>query len=438
MRNAIEVGASESPFGTSMSRMKHHKTQTTDLVAVQRRTLRLLFATQIISGTGVGIGGAVEALLAAELAGVRVSGLALSATVVGTALLALPATAIVRRGGRRPSLAASYVLASLGSIVIVIASIRGAIPLLFAGFFLFGGATAAGLQARYAAVELAPATLRGRHLSLIVWATTVGAIAGPNLAAFAGANLDDYGVPTLAGPFVFSALMFGLAAGVLMLLMRPDPAILARTAAQSTESAPSWEHVGMSKALRAIASDPSARLGVTAVAIGHLVMIGIMAMTPVHIRSAGHEATQTLRIVGVVLSLHIAGMYAFAPAIGWVTDRVGRRPVILAGIALLLTACALAGRAGHDSARLAIGLIVLGVGWSSTMVAGSTLLSESVPLHLRTSAQGLSDVIMGFAGASAGALSGVIVQAEGFAMLTLSAALATTPFIMLATRRIRS
>jgi MFS family permease len=417
--------------------MKDHKTETIDFVTVQRRTLRLLFATQIISGIGVGIGGSVGALLAAEMAGVSVSGLAQSATVVGTALLAWPATEIVRRGGRRPSLAASYVLAGLGSLVVVMAAIRGAIPLLFAGFFLFGGATAAGLQARYAAVDLAPATLRGRHLSLIVWATTVGAIAGPNLAAFAGAYLDDYGVPTLAGPFFFSALLFGLAATVLMLLMRPDPAILVRAGAQSTESAPR-KHVGMRAALRAVASDPSARLGVTAMAVGHLVMIGIMAMTPVHIRSAGHEATQTLRIVGVVLSLHIAGMYAFAPAIGWLTDRIGRRPVILAGIALLLTACALAGHAEHDPARLAIGLIVLGVGWSSTMVAGSTLLSESVPLHLRTSAQGLSDLIMGLAGASAGALSGVIVQAWGFAMLTLIAALATIPFMVIATRRIRS
>jgi MFS family permease len=421
-----------------MTRIKDPKTGTIDLVMAQRRTLRLLFAIQIISGIGVGIGGSVGALLVAELAGVSISGLAQSATVVGTALLALPAAEIVRRGGRRPSLAASYVVAAFGSILVVMAAIRGSVPLLFAGFFLFGGATAAGLQARYAAVDLAPATLRGRHLSMIVWATTVGSVAGPNLAAFAGAYLDDYGVPTLAGPFFFSALLFGLAALVLLLLMRPDPAILARTAVQSTQSAPSGEHAGVRAALRTVASDPSARLGVTAVAVGHLVMIGVMAMTPVHIRSAGHEAAQTLRIVGVVLSLHIAGMYAFAPAIGWVTDRVGRRPVILAGIALLLTACALAGRAGHDPARLAIGLTVLGIGWSSTMVAGSTLLSESVPLHLRTSAQGLSDLIMGLAGASAGALSGVIVQAWGFAMLTLIAALATTPFIVLATRRIRS
>ena len=132
-----------------------------------------------------------------------------------------------------------------------------------------------------------------------------------------------------------------------------------------------------------------------------------------------------------MLSFHIAGMFAFAPVVGWLTDRLGRRPIIFAGIALLLTACALAGNAGHDPTRLAAGLMVLGLGWSATMVAGSTLLSESIPVELRASAQGLSDLVMGLAGASAGAISGVIVDAWGYPTLTLLAALATAPLIVL-------
>jgi MFS family permease len=406
--------------------------ETIDLVAIQRRALRLLFATQIISGVGVAIGASVGALLTADIAGIGVSGLAQSAVVVGAALFALPATAIVHRHGRRPSLAAGYLVAAVGSIIVVIAAMRASIPLLFAGFFLFGGATAAGLQARYAAVDLAPAALRGRHLSLIVWATTLGAVAGPNLAAVAGASLDGYGVPTLAGPFFFSALLFGLVTLLLMLLLRPDPAVVARSAAGDGNVRASGDgRAGMRAALRAVVSQASARLGVSAMAVGHLVMIGVMAMTPVHIRGAGHDAAHTLRIVGVVLSFHIAGMFAFSPIIGWLTDRFGRRPIIFAGVALLLTACALAGSAGHNSARLATGLMLLGIGWSATMVAGSTLLSESVPVELRASAQGLSDLTMGLAGASAGALSGVIVHAWGYPMLTLLAALATAPLIVL-------
>jgi MFS family permease len=403
-----------------------------DVAVVQRRTLRLLFVTQIISGIGVAVGASVGALLAADIAGIGLSGVAQSAIVVGAALFALPATAIVYRHGRRPSLAAGYVVAAVGSIIVVIAAVRDSIPLLFVGFFLFGGASAAGLQARYAAVDLAPAALRGRHLSVIVWATTLGAVVGPSLAAFAGASLDGYGVPTLAGPFFFSALLFGLTTLLLILLLRPDPAVVARSAIGNPSArASDARRAGMCAALRVVVSQASARLGVSAMAIGHVVMVGVMAMTPVHIRGAGHDAAHTLRIVGVVLSFHIAGMFAFSPVVGWLTDRLGRRPVIFVGIALLLTACALAGGAGHHPARLASGLMLLGLGWSATMVAGSTLVSESVPLELRASAQGFSDLTMGLAGASAGAISGAIVDAWGYSALTLLAALATVPLIVL-------
>jgi MFS family permease len=191
----------------------------------------------------------------------------------------------------------------------------------------------------------------------------------------------------------------------------------------------------MRVALAAVVANPSARLGVIAMAVGHVVMIAVMAMTPVHIRGAGHDAAHTLRIVGIVLSVHVAGMYAFSPVIGWLTDRLGRRPIIVTGLLFLLAACALAGTAGPDSPRLAAGLMALGIGWSSTVVAGSTLLSDSITADLRPSAQGLSDLTMGLAGASAGALSGVLMQAWGYSMLALIVALTAAPFIALASRR---
>jgi MFS family permease len=362
--------------------------------------------------------------------GIGLSGVAQSANVIGSALFAVPATAIVYSRGRRPSLAAGYLVAALGALIVFLAALLRSGPLLFLGFFLFGGATAASFQARYAAVDLAPAPLRGRHLSLIVWGTTLGAVIGPSLAAAAGTAVARYGAPTIAGPFFFSALLFALATLLLFLLLRPDPAVVARELS-GTSGTPRPKGIGMRAALGVVAARVPARLGVGAMATGHLVMIGVMAMTPVHIRGAGHDATHTLRIVGIVLSLHIAGMFAFAPVMGWLTDRLGRRPVIVGGIALLLVACAVAGTAGHGSVQLAIGMMLLGLGWSATMVAGSTLLTESVPTELRASAQGLSDSIMGLAGATAGAISGLIVEAWSYPRLTVLAALATAPLVLL-------
>jgi MFS family permease len=404
-----------------------------DTARIQRRTVSLLFVTQVVGGVGVAIGISVGALLAAVMGGTGISGLASSAPVVGGALVAVPATRLIRRRGRRPGLVFGYACGALGALIVVVAAVAGSLPLLFAGLALFGGGTAANLQARYAAVDLADDARRGRQLSLVVWATTIGAVAGPNLAPLADGYAHRAGLPGYSGPFAFSALAFLVAGLVLAGGLRPDPLLVARGAGAATSPVPS---AGLREAARAVRANPAARLGMSAVAVGHVVMVGVMSMTPVHI--GDYEHGDVLRVVGVVLSLHIAGMYALSPVVGWLADRLGRRAVILGALATLLAACAVAGTAGHHTPRLSVGLALLGLGWSGTMVAGSTLLSESVGTVIRPAAQGLCDVVMGLAGALAGALSGLIVSWSGYPTLTLLAAIATVPLVALALRSVVS
>ena len=132
-----------------------------DVASIQRRTLRLLFTTQIIGGIGVTIGIAVGALLAARIAGTAVAGVAQSAGVVGAALLAVPVTRIMARHGRRPGLVLAYAVGAVGGLLVVLAAATRWVPLLFLGMLLFGGGTAANLQARYTAVDLAEPARRG-------------------------------------------------------------------------------------------------------------------------------------------------------------------------------------------------------------------------------------------------------------------------------------
>ncbi|MGC4895833.1 MFS transporter [Micromonospora sp. DT31] len=409
-----------------------------DVAAVQRRTVRLLFLTQIIGGIGVTIGISVGALLAARVAGTALAGLAQSAGVVGGALLAVPVTRLMLARGRRPGLVVAYLVGAVGGVLVVVAAVTRLVPLLFLGMLLFGGGTAANLQARYTAVDLAEPQRRGRQLSLVVWATTIGAVAAPNFAALADATTRGWGLPNLAGPFAFSSVAFALAAVLILVLLRPDPLLTARrlTAAEPAPGAAPTRvrRGGMGAAWRTVRRRPAARLGVAAVAVGHLVMVAVMSMTPVHL-GEWHSDADVLPVVGLVLSLHIAGMYALSPVTGWLTDRVGRRPVILGGVGLLLAACAVAGTAGHHTALLSVGLVLLGLGWSGTMVAGSTLLSESVPTNDRPGVQGLSDLLMGLAGAGGAAASGFVMRAVGYPTLTLLAAIAVVPLVALALRR---
>lgn len=432
----------------------------TQIGAVQRRTLRLLIATQVIGGVGVGIGISVGALLAADMGGAGISGLASSAAVIGGALLAVPATRLMRTGGRRPGLVFAYLVGVLGALVVVVGAGADLIGLVFLGTLLFGGGTAANLQARYTAVDLADPAVRGKQLSWVVWATTIGAVAGPVLAPVADRAVRGWGVREYAGPFLFSALAFGCAAALLFALLRPDPLQLARklnlealppeppppvdpSASDAAVAGPAVARPtasetdttgGLKAAWRAVRASPAARLGISAVAVGHLVMVGVMSMTPVHINEGGHDHADVLKIVSIVLSLHIVGMYALSPVMGWLVDRLGRRQVVLLGVALLVVACGVAGFAGHATVRLSIGLALLGLGWSATMVAGSTLLTESVDMVVRPAAQGLSDMAMGFAGAVAGALSGVVVAVGSYGTLALLSAMAVLPLLALALR----
>jgi MFS family permease len=400
-----------------------------NIALLQRRTLGLLCGTQVIGGMGVAIGLSVGALLAARLAGTGLSGLAQSAAVVGGALMAVPATRVMTVWGRRAGLALAYLVGGLGSVLIVVAAATTWVPLLFVGMLLFGSGTTANLQARYAAVDLAAPERRAREMSLVVWATTIGSVAAPNFASLADDATSRFGLPVLSGPFAFSAIAFALAAVILLVFLRPDPLLTARRLS-SLEAAP---RRSFRPALTAVLGLPAARLGMAASAVGHVVMVGVMSMTPVHLGTY-HGDADVLRVVGIVLSLHIAGMYALSPIVGLLADRLGRRQVILGGAGVLLAACALAGTAGHSTVRLSVGLFLVGLGWSCTMVAGSTLLSESVPDEVRPAAQGLSDLVMGLAGASAGALAGFLVELSGYATLNLLAAIATVPLIALALR----
>lgn len=408
--------------------------------AVQRRVLAVLAGTQVLVGIGVATALSVSTLIAARMSGSEtVGGLALTVSVLGAAVAALVLARVATRFGRRPALTLGFGGGAAGAAGAVAAIAVGSAPLLLGALVLVGAATAASLSARFAATDLAAPGRRARSLALVVWATTVGAVAGPNLAGPAQGLGGLTGLPPAAGPFLVCAAAFAAAAAGAWWGLRPDPLLLARArsatdrtaATDSTESSadlapPVVTGADVRAALR---SSPPAVLGITGVALGHVVMIGLMSMTPVHMDHGGAG----LELVGLVISLHVAGMYALSPVFGWLADRVGRTRV-LALAALLLTAsaavCAVA--RPHDTTLLSVGLVLLGLGWSASLIAGSTLLTESLPAPVRPRAQGMSDVTMSVCGAVGGIAAGLTVAAGSFAVLGVAAALLVAPYLLVA------
>lgn len=401
-----------------------------DLPALQRRTSAVLIGSQILGGLGVAIGIALAPILAAEVSGSEaMSGLAPTASVLGPALLSLPLAALMTSRGRRPGLVLAYLIGALGASMVVTAAVVGSFPLLLLGMACFGAGSSANLQARFAAADLAEPDRRGRAISTVIWATTIGSVLGPNIAAPAGQVFRGTSVPETAGPFAWAAAIFLLTGAVVAVLLRPDPLLTAR--ALAPQEAGAAEKRSLRAGIAAVRASPMARLALVTIAVSHTTMVSIMVMTPVHL---GHHGAD-IQLIGLVISGHIAGMYAFSPVMGWLSDRVGRLSVIGLAAGLLCFAALLAGTSGAGHGRTAAGLFVLGLGWSAGLVAGSALLTDSVPQGARAAVQGLADLTMNAAAGIGGAVAGVIVSRLSYGWLNATAACLLLPMAALALRR---
>lgn len=401
-----------------------------ELPALRRRVQATLIATQILGGLGIAIGFALAAVLARDVSGTEaLSGLASTASVAGSALVAMPLATLMASRGRRTGLVLAYLLAALGAGVVVLGAVLGNFPLLLVGLVGFGAGSSANLAARFAAADLAEPDRRARAISTVVWATTIGAVLGPNVAAPAGKSVADLGVPATAGPFVWAAGVFVLAAAVVAVLLRPDPLLTAR-ALSAAGTGEAEEGRSLRAGMDAVRKSPRARIALVTIAGSHTAMVSIMSMTPVALTRHGAD----IQLIGLVISGHITGMYAFSPLMGWLSDRLGRLSVIGLAVGLIGTAALVAGTAGPSHGRIALGLFVLGLGWSAGLVSGSALLTDSVPQAARAAVQGLSDFVMNTAAGIGGLAAGLIVSQAGYGPLNAIAACLLLPMAALALR----
>ena len=286
------------------------------------------------------------------------------------------------------------------------------------GHVLLGVGAGSSNLARYAAADLAEPAAKAKAISFIVFASTIGAVGGPTLVGFADDIGQDLGLRENVGPNGLTGLFFAAAAIVMFVALRPDPLVVIDGLRKATDV----KKTKFVATLRMLWAHPSARVALLALVTAQAVMVGVMAMTPLHMRAHGHE----VGIIGLVISAHTAGMYAFAPLAGWAADRFGRVQAISLGAAVLVAATAMTALAGEAPALLMFpGLYLLGLGWSFGMVAGSALLTESIPAEERVSAQGAADLMAAIVSGVAALASGLVLDMAGFHILSMIGILAS-------------
>ncbi len=392
-----------------------------------------LITAQLFSGAGIASGYAVGGLLAEQITGrTAMAGFAQMSVILGAGLIAYPLAALAARTGRRKALTLGFGIGTLGASVVLASVATGFLPLFMLGMMMCGSATAAGLQARYAAVDVAGPAATGRAMSLVVWATTIGSVLGPNFTG-PGAHLGEaLGMHPLAGPYLISMAAFALAAVVASTLTSAPRA-------STTQSNRTVEHdgtddgaavgdttidtppLGLMAALRFVVAQPIPLFAIVTIVTGQMMMTNVMVMTPVHM----HHQEFDLGAIGLVVSIHIAGMYALSPIFGWMSDRWGPGTVIASGVAVFVATITLGvvdALAPVSSMRLlTTALLLLGVGWSMFLIGGSALLTASVPHHAKVTLQGVSDSAMNLGGALMAAMAGTVLAAGGFLWINLMA-----------------
>ncbi len=380
-----------------------------DTEDIQRRTIKVLALGQVLGGFGLGSVLSIGSLLAKDLSGSEAwAGSAATFSTLGSAIWAIPLARLAYARGRRISLAMGAGFAITGAIAVINAAGLRSFPLLLLGIFLLGAGSATSLQARFAATDIPSAGKTGRSIGLVVWATTVGAVTGPNLFGPGEELGKALGLAPLAGPFLFTVAAQTCSTLVFWFGLRPDPLKYAQEIGKDAGKAK--HKISFKSAIQTLKAYPVARFAVMSIALSHMVMVSVMAMTPVHLQHMGYDIV----VVGFTISLHIAGMYAISPVMGFLADKVGKVQTIFIGQALFVAALLFAGLGHADRLMVTIGLTLLGLGWSAATVAGSALLSVTLPPEEKTNVQGLSDSLMNLSGAFGGAIAGLLLASFHF------------------------
>ncbi len=385
--------------------------------AIQSRTVRSLLVSQVAGGMALVSGYSVVALLADDITGNEtLAGLSAACLSIGAALASFPLAKLMARSGRRPGLRVGYLVGAVGAFLAVLASITRFFPLLPLGVMGIGAGSAANLAARYAASDLARPERRAQAIGTIVWATTLGSASGSLISL----NVFDpmgqrLGLPDFGGSFLTGALLFLGAAALVEWRLRPDPLVVAGGIGRTVDEG----RLPFMVALRLILASPKARLAVLGMMISQGTMVGVMTLTPLHMRDGG----QNKQAISIMLFVHILGMYAFSPIVGRMTDRLGRYPMIVTAGVLCAAGAVLAAYSPEDHLiGITLGLFALGVAWSFGIVAASGLLTETFPISQRASVQGAGDLCMAGFGAASGVAAGAIVAARSYHDLAMAAA----------------
>jgi MFS family permease len=383
---------------------------TPDSAAAARRITVALFTAQSLFSASLIASFTVSAIVAAQLSGSdAAAGAPTTLSLLGRAAVAYPIGWLMDRVGRRSSLSLGYLLGTVGAGISVVSIMFLSFWGFLLGALLLGAARGSAEQSRFVAAEVQPLGRRAKAMGLIVFAGTIGAVGGPRLVIPSERLAAVWHIDAMTGVYIISGGLLFVAALVTLLLLRPDPLLIAMQIQQDqapNQEAPSTASLSATP-LRQIFSRPLVQLGVAAMLISQLTMTLLMVITPLHMY---HHHHGTGDIANVIMA-HTLGMFGLSSLTGWLIDRLGRIPIVAIG-ALIMILSGVLSPVSVQVWPLAISLFLLGLGWNFCFIAGSALLSDGLAAHERGRVQGAGEMLVAL-GSGAGSLSTGYIFAQG-------------------------
>lgn len=381
------------------------------------RVTAALMLAQSLSSAGYSSSVAVNQLAIVDMTGQRsLGGLPSALVLAGSAFMAYQAGKLVTRFGRRYVLTFGTVLGALGALISGAGVSAASLPIFLAGLLVLGFGRGILDQSRFTAAEVNPPDRRARALSFVVWGATVGAVGGPLVAPITDGWGQQMGLAPYAGALFSTSFFYALAGIAIFLLLALDlkglaarvTALAASKAAAAGVQAPPAPATANRSLRTALRESPGARAALVAMAAGQASMALMMSCISIHMKSHNH----VLGDIAIVISVHTLGMFAFSPLVGQLTDKIGRRQVIVLGALVLIAGCLLV-PVSLDTPVIALAEFLVGLGWSGCYVAGSTLLTDTLGAAERARLQGANDSLVNIGSAVGSLSSGVLLELIG-------------------------
>ena len=396
----------------------------TDFTRIARKITFVLFLAQSFASAGFIAAAAINPILGEKLASDRsLATVPVAAYLFSGALSASMWGHVMDRIGRRNGIVLGLVLGKIGNALVLVSIETSSFLMMLFGLMLMGTTNSATQLSRFAAAEVNLPAQRGRAISMVVLGGVIGTILARLSAAPMGEFVVTLGMDELSGAYLTTLILFGLAAVIVFVALRPDPRDVGR---QLAEAYPTEVLHGEARPIFQILRQPAAVTAVTAMVLGQVVMVAIMVITSLHMEDHHHARSD----IYSVISAHTFGMFAPSLFSGWLLDKIGRGKMILIGSLTLLLACITA-PLSPDVLPLGVALFLLGLGWNFCFVGGSTLLADQLSPLERSRTQGTNDFLVGLASSIISLSSGFIFNATSYTMMTIIAgALSLVPLGM--------